>query len=415
MKKLLIATAILVAVAGCERDSDTISIGRISFTFSDSKVASGGRATGDNLPAFVLLSIETSTGTAVETDKKIDLIAFGNSYVSQNIELTIGNFKLTKFIILNSDNKAIFATPVAGSSLASLVSKPLPIEFSISADGTTQVIPEVLTITQDNTTSMFGYVEFGFNIIAKSNPKRIKTIVEHYYYGALDEIISKREYFYESAKSACLARMEYSNYNKDISSFLVIVTDSLSYDGNNVSSVVKTHHGTNRYEKYEFLNYVNPGFSIPCPSKVSIASFSNGVQYRSDENLYTFTKQGDNILVEMSTLSASKNFELTVGLDRNVHKMKGYVNNELEYEIVIGYDSSPNPPFYFRDLHWDQYIFLNMNANNLVTSNTKFYNGNSELNWMITYQYDVQLFPTKSVAIDNQGHKRIVDYEYESF
>jgi hypothetical protein len=173
MKKLLIVIAITVAAVACERDSDTISGGRISFGFDNSKVSSGGRNSGETVPSFVLLSIETSAGAAVEIDKKIELFQFGNGYVSEDIELPVGKFKLTKFIILNSDNKAIFAAPVSNSALANLVNNPLPLEFSISASEITQVIPEVLPVNQDNTPNLFGYAEFGFKV---KTPRLAKAI-----------------------------------------------------------------------------------------------------------------------------------------------------------------------------------------------------------------------------------------------
>ncbi|MBN1187636.1 MAG: fibrobacter succinogenes major paralogous domain-containing protein, partial [Bacteroidales bacterium] len=58
----------------------------------------------------------------------------------------------------------IYVTPLEGSAKAYLVSDPLPIDFSISKDVVTKVVPEVLS-TEDASPEDFGYVSTSFDIV----------------------------------------------------------------------------------------------------------------------------------------------------------------------------------------------------------------------------------------------------------
>jgi hypothetical protein len=350
MKKLLVFIMTLFAVIACERDSDTISVGRISFTFDNSKLSSGGRNSGETVPAFVLLSIETSTGTPVETDKKIQLIAFGSGYVSENIELPIGNFKLTKFIILNSDNKAIFATPVAGSSLSSLVGKPLPIEFSISPNGTTQVVPEVLPVNQDNTPSMFGYVEFGFKVVGYSPVKSIQFTEEygfinnveiHYSSFGIPTELEWEGYGLPPPASSHFVYTETRTYNNGLLTS-VIGSGNMwdiknSYDNNNrlLKKVVNRDIGWTGTLKYdqtvEFLQYTA---SLPAKLKISTNSTT-----RFSEFQFT-TGDLTNIIIKNEDESIDKEIDATYSTDINplaglletgLFNYYGFHNNNIFY------------------------------------------------------------------------------------
>jgi hypothetical protein len=153
------------AISACE-ESGVPGMGTAEFSVSmpDDQLKSG--STGDSvLAAFQLMvSVEDLKGNPIFTDKLIPLYAFGTGFISEKIEMKTGEFKLVKFMVINSSGKVIYASPIAGSPLAYLTKKPLPLIFNVYPDRVTQVVPEVLAVG-DNTPDKFGYASFGVSVI----------------------------------------------------------------------------------------------------------------------------------------------------------------------------------------------------------------------------------------------------------
>lgn len=164
MRKCISVIIVFLIIGGCE-DDYPIKKGNIQFSFS-SLSGSGGRMETLTKPVAVLLSIEDNDGNSIEQNKKILLYTFGNGYVSESLQLATGTYQLAQFMVLDADNKVIYATPVEGSELAQYVNDPLPIEFVVSDDGTTLVTPQVLAVDADNTPENFGYVSFSFEVVS---------------------------------------------------------------------------------------------------------------------------------------------------------------------------------------------------------------------------------------------------------
>ena len=112
----------------------------------------------------VMISVEDTAGNAVLTDKLIPLYSFGTEYISESIEIKTGEFRLTKFMVINPAGSVVYATPVSGSSLAYLCTRPLPFNFNILPDQVTRIVPEVLAVG-DQIPDQFGYASFGVEII----------------------------------------------------------------------------------------------------------------------------------------------------------------------------------------------------------------------------------------------------------
>ena len=112
----------------------------------------------------LLISVADAKGNLVLNDKLIPLYTFGTGFLSAKIEINAGEFKLIKFMVMNPSGAIVYAAPVAGSPLAYLTTKPLPITFIISADKVTSVLPEVLVVGTQSP-SQFGYATFGVQII----------------------------------------------------------------------------------------------------------------------------------------------------------------------------------------------------------------------------------------------------------
>jgi hypothetical protein len=112
----------------------------------------------------ILASVEDLAGNAVFTDKLIPLYVFGSGFISESVEIEAGDYKLTKFMVINISGEVIYAAPLKGSSLAYLSEKPLPLTFSILPYQVTSILPEVLAVG-DQTPDKFGYASFGVQII----------------------------------------------------------------------------------------------------------------------------------------------------------------------------------------------------------------------------------------------------------
>jgi hypothetical protein len=111
-----------------------------------------------------MISIEDMEGNNIMSDSLIPLYTFGTDFISENVELKTGEYRLTKFMVINPSGVIVFAAPVEGSPLAYLINRPLPLTFNIFSDQVTKIIPEVLVVG-NQTPDQFGYANFGIQII----------------------------------------------------------------------------------------------------------------------------------------------------------------------------------------------------------------------------------------------------------
>jgi hypothetical protein len=161
-------TLILLSAIGlysCEnKNIDSTGSGTVEFSVNTSDLGTKSLTDSVNVSFHILISVEDMDSNAVFTDKMIPLYVFGSGFVSENIEIKAGEYLLTKFMVVNASGEVIFAAPLAGSPLAYLSTKPLPINFNIYPNQLTTIIPEVLAVG-DQTPDKFGYASFGVQII----------------------------------------------------------------------------------------------------------------------------------------------------------------------------------------------------------------------------------------------------------
>lgn len=149
----------------CEKDEPLVKeTGRVTFSFSKREI-SGGRTESVETPASIVLTIESSSGQVVHESKKLQLLGFGGNYVTENVMLEVGNYRVTSFLVLNESNKAIYATPKVGSEKAEYVSVPLPISFTVTEGNSSTLRPEVIEVESTDSPEKFGYTSFGFEIV----------------------------------------------------------------------------------------------------------------------------------------------------------------------------------------------------------------------------------------------------------
>jgi hypothetical protein len=168
----LFLTAMIVPsiflLSSCEKkNTDNIGTGMAEFSVSVSDIQNSKSGTGIDSAVIsfqVMISVEDLQGHPVFTDKLIPLYVFGTDFVSENVEIRGGEFRLTKFMVINPSGEVVYAAPLAGSPLAYLTTRPLPFNFNIFPDQVTRIIPEVLPVG-DHTPDQFGYANFGVQVI----------------------------------------------------------------------------------------------------------------------------------------------------------------------------------------------------------------------------------------------------------
>jgi hypothetical protein len=157
----------LLASAGFTSCEKNLPEGKGTAEFSlllPSQLKSGTATDSATVSYQLLISVEDMKGNAVFTDKLIPVYTFGTGFVSEKVEINSGEYRLTKFMVINPEGAVIFASPLAGSPLAYLTTRPLPFSFNIFPEKVTQVVPEVLTVG-DQSPDKFGYVSFGIRVI----------------------------------------------------------------------------------------------------------------------------------------------------------------------------------------------------------------------------------------------------------
>jgi hypothetical protein len=175
MKVLINFSKVLLIVGllfSCEKEGDfTRKNGYVRFNYKQPQNPGGKVLTSE--PAFVLVTI-LENNIPVEQSLVLPLFSFGSGYVSEPIQLPVGDYTLSEFLILDSENNIIYACPIEGSEMAPLVKDPLPIDFNVTENGNSLVTPQVLPVTEDQTPESFGYVSFGFEIIQPLAPNTIR-------------------------------------------------------------------------------------------------------------------------------------------------------------------------------------------------------------------------------------------------
>ena len=159
----------IIGLTSCEKKGiDKNGIGTAEFSISvpdDVNQAKSGTSDVSDIVSFqILISVEDMEGNPVFTDRMIPLYTFGTDFISENLEIMAGEYKLTKFMVISPSGAVAFASPLAGSPLAYLTIKPLPFNFNILPNQVTRILPEVLAVG-DQTPDQFGYASFGVQII----------------------------------------------------------------------------------------------------------------------------------------------------------------------------------------------------------------------------------------------------------
>ncbi|GEM_PF-5144863 len=162
---LLYLSAILTTVACNNNDPNAIpSQGVISFGMTG--VNSPNSRTSNHSLTIALVSVEDELGNTVLDQEELPLISLGKGFTTKEVQLPYGNYKVTRFVVLNDSDQVVYAAPITGSKLAALVSDPLPVHFEVGVSTTDETVPiEVLEVEPDANPGDFGLIDFPIDFI----------------------------------------------------------------------------------------------------------------------------------------------------------------------------------------------------------------------------------------------------------
>ncbi|MEN8230473.1 MAG: hypothetical protein ABFS38_20090, partial [Bacteroidota bacterium] len=154
-------TAILLLWPSCTQVEET---GKLQFGLElsdDSTLKSA--VDGYNVTA-ALVTIISETGALIYEKEYLPIYRFGNQYTTKSVELPMGEYQLSEFMLIDSSGVVLWATPREGSELAHLVRHPLPIPFGISPEATTSLDIQVIRV-KDHPPADFGYLNFNIGFV----------------------------------------------------------------------------------------------------------------------------------------------------------------------------------------------------------------------------------------------------------
>ena len=113
---------------------------------------------------FALLSVETSGGQPLITNKKVALHRDQDVYLTDKIEITRGSYKLTKLLFTTSSDTALYAAPKAQTAKAPQVPVTLPLAVDVTKPSVNTAAIQVLPIGDTDAPESFGYTneDFGY-------------------------------------------------------------------------------------------------------------------------------------------------------------------------------------------------------------------------------------------------------------
>ncbi|MDP4207579.1 MAG: LamG domain-containing protein [Bacteroidota bacterium] len=172
MKKLCFLSLVMLvlAITSCKKENAKDSNGTVEFSVSlgSSSLLKSTSADSTAVASAIVVTIEDLNGKVLYNSERVELYNMNGSYISKPLSLVPGNYKLTKFMVVDKNSNVLYLTPVSGSAKAYLVNKPLAISFAVAKDQTTKISPEVIS-AKGSQPQDFGYATFSFNVVKTFN------------------------------------------------------------------------------------------------------------------------------------------------------------------------------------------------------------------------------------------------------
>ena len=173
LKKLLLLLTSITLLFSCSVDED-IKVpeeqsGKVSFAFSNLSSSEDATKSDKNLvdvvPKAIYITITDIDGGTVINNQRLPLITFGSEYITESLELLVGDYEIITFNVVDVNDVVVYASPLSGSEYGEFVNNPLPISFSVSNNETNNISPEVILVSETSTPEQFGFTSFSFTIV----------------------------------------------------------------------------------------------------------------------------------------------------------------------------------------------------------------------------------------------------------
>jgi hypothetical protein len=385
---LFIYLILSICIISCKQPNEVApQFGQLKFGINKI-VNKGGRVNDTSSPTSILLNITDASGNAIETDKKLPLYLFGNSYISESIQLKPNDYKITKFLVIDANNNIIYASPLVGSPQANYVNTPLPLAFSISENGSTQISPQVLAINKDTTPESLGYVSFGFEVINTSN-----SIVDSVHFD--DGYLSNTWFMFHYSNKNQIQKVTaiqqgYPDFNKWTPHF----DEVRQYDmKNRISSVSLLSSDPARKIIKNYTYDTNDKLK---DTKVDLSDTYNPFY----QDKMTIEEYNGSLPKQILIESDSYKWRCTLEFDENQNLVKKTITNALTNQVLrihnIKFDNKHNPfqgLFEISNLMWrtegrysfDDLTFYYSKNNPILIEETNFVFSGGNITYQITY------------------------------
>lgn len=164
MKKTILWLLLLGATSQqCVEEGQDLNPVAVQFTcLLPVQSTEGGRQKAEE-PTTLRISLEDNDGNPLFILKEIQLIKFGDAYITEPLELLQGYYRITDFLIV-AGNQVQYATPRQNSLLSQTVNSPLPYGLWVSKGKSLIVAMDVIDVTQ-RVPEDFGYASFFINVV----------------------------------------------------------------------------------------------------------------------------------------------------------------------------------------------------------------------------------------------------------
>jgi hypothetical protein len=166
MKKTTLFFALVYALLFACSDDDQLQLQEKEKVQFDLAIASddpsNGRVSRD-IPSGSVAAVEIA-GPAGTITEKLEILHFGESYLTAPLELPTGSHQLVSFMIVSEDNEVLYAAPKEGSTLAAWVNNALPQSFNVHK-GKVRNLPVQVIAVDGKTPETFGYASFGIEVV----------------------------------------------------------------------------------------------------------------------------------------------------------------------------------------------------------------------------------------------------------
>jgi hypothetical protein len=160
LSSLILFSVFILFSCGKDKTIENKPDGNIKFGFSPGDALKNklkSSAANDSVTSFVISVNRKEDNKGIYEKKKIELFNFNGSYISGPVSLTVGDYYLTEFDVMDASNNIIYYTPQKGDSNAYLVNFPLPIEFNIKKDSVNKLVLEVVCRHHASTSGQMFY------------------------------------------------------------------------------------------------------------------------------------------------------------------------------------------------------------------------------------------------------------------